>query len=84
MARGEGAGRALAVHAHAARLTPDLVPLHLRDVVANVVDESRALGGVPAEHLVERTSRVMGHELPVGEGEVRRGVHRSPIVACFG
>jgi len=71
------------VDADAARGAGDLVLLDLRDVVADVVDQARALGGLGAEDLPERAARVVGHELAISEGEVGRRVHRAPVVPRF-
>src|SRR5206468_2970460 len=62
MARTEGARGALAVDAHAAAPAGDDVVLELRDVVADVVDETEAeIGRSEAERLAERPLRESVH-----------------------
>src|SRR5256885_16848698 len=57
----------------------DVVGFVLRYVVADIVHEPSARGGLVIEHGAERLPRVVRHELAAGEGVVRRGVHRPPI-----
>jgi hypothetical protein len=60
------------------------VPLDFCNVMGNIIDEFHTqLYRRRAEHGSKGFPHMMGDHLPVGEGHIRRAIHRSKIVLAF-
>src|SRR5215470_16650017 len=80
MAWGKGTRGTLPVHTQPPWLAVHNVGFELADIMADIVDDLDVhVLGCPLQDFSKSLADLVGDELPIGKGKIRRAVHRTNI-----